>query len=109
MVDKVKEKCETAENVSLPRALVSSSGSGWSMANMAAARFPLIDPSRLEEIFSQTLENATEENERKALQPYLQDVPPHMLQDHQYNSLAFTYQYFPVENRGVSEEENDNV
>src|SRR5262249_12651573 len=37
MVDKVKEKCETAENVSLPRALVSSSGSGWSMANMAAA------------------------------------------------------------------------
>ena len=80
------------------------------MATMVATRFPSIDQSRLQEIFSKTLENVTEENQRKALQPYvLQDVPTQILPGDNYNSLGFNYQLFAGENHGFNDEENDGV
>ena len=77
------------------------------MATMVATQFPSISQSRLHDIFSQTIENVTEENQRKALQPYLQHDPP-QIQEYQYNSL-FGYDYLLRENRGFIDEENDNV
>jgi hypothetical protein len=79
------------------------------MTRLAATRFPSIDQSRLQEIFSRTLEDVTAENQQKALQRYVQDVSPQILHEDQYNSLVFGYQYFPLPNHSFTDEENDNV
>ena len=84
-------------------------GLASAMANMAATKFPLIGQSRLQEIFSRTLENVTAENQQNALLPYVQDVSPQILQEDQYTSLVLGYQYFPGPNHGFVDEENGNV
>jgi hypothetical protein len=79
------------------------------MARIVATKFPLIEQSRLQEIFSRTIKDVTAENEQKALQPYVQDVSPQILHEDQYNSLGFGYQHFPLQNHDFIDEENDNV
>ena len=88
---------------------MTNGGLASAMAKMAATQFPSIDQSRLHEIFSQTLENVTEENQQKTLQPYLQDVLQQAIQEDHYNSLLFGYPHFSGENHGFTDEENDNV
>jgi hypothetical protein len=84
-------------------------GLASAMANMAAAKFPLVGPSRLQEIFSRILENVTAENQQNALQPYVQDVSPQILQEDRYTSLVLGYQYYPRPNHGFIDEENGNI
>src|SRR5208282_4989028 len=77
------------------------------MARMVATQFPLIDQSRLQEIFSRPLEDVTAENQ--ALQPCIQDVSPQIQHEDHINSFSFDYQYFPQPNHGFIDEDNDNV